>query len=201
MSLFIISGSSQSGKTTLINLLLKEKNIVRIITATSRKPRLGEKDKVDYYFLKKSDFKNKSKFIETAIVHGNYYGTLKKELDDKLKSGKNVIWIMDVQGVKYVLDNYKELPKNIVTIFLTPIKLSILLSRIQLKNDINMEKRITSIKEEVKQLNLFNYIIDTSKNVENSLNDLKTIINNDKNNIKKIVKFTKNFDINYFINN
>src|SRR3989344_2551328 len=181
MPLFIISGPSQGGKTTLANLLLKDKNIVRVITATSRKPRLDEIDKIDYYFLKEEYFENKSKFIEMAIVHGNYYGTLKSEIELKLKSGKNVIWIMDVQGVKFILENYKELPKDTITIFLTPDKLSILLKRINIKNDPNLKERIESIKKEFSYLSFFKYTVNTSKTVDESLKCIKDII---KGNIK-----------------
>jgi len=193
MPLFIISGPSQGGKTTLANLLLKDKNIVRVITATSRKPRLDEIDKIDYYFLKEEYFENKSKFIEMAIVHGNYYGTLKSEIELKLKSGKNVIWIMDVQGVKFILENYKELPKDTITIFLTPDKLSILLKRINLKNDPNLKERIESIKKEFSYLSFFKYTVNTSKTVDESLKCIKDII---KGNIKE--DFTKQFNFNEF---
>ena len=195
MPLFIISGPSQGGKTTLANLLLKDKNIVRVITATSRKPRLDEIDKIDYYFLKEEYFENKSKFIEMAIVHGNYYGTLKSEIELKLKSGKNVIWIMDVQGVKFILENYKELPKDTITIFLTPDKLSILLKRINIKNDPNLKERIESIKKEFSYLSFFKYTVNTSKTVDESLKCIKDII---KGNIKE--DFTKQFNINEFFN-
>ena len=193
MPLFIISGPSQGGKTTLANLLLKDKNIVRVITATSRKPMLDEIDKIDYYFLKEEYFENKSKFIEMAIVHGNYYGTLKSEIELKLKSGKNVIWIMDVQGVKFILENYKELPKDTITIFLTPDKLSILLKRINLKNDPNLKERIESIKKEFSYLSFFKYTVNTSKTVDESLKCIKDII---KGNIKE--DFTKQFNFNEF---
>src|SRR3989338_849691 len=122
MPLFIISGFSQSGKTTLVNLLLKEKNTTRIVTSTTRKPREGEKDKIDYYFLKEEDFKDKSKFLETAIVHGNYYGTLIEEVKNKIKTQKKIVWNLDVQGADFILKNHKDIDKEITTIFITPAK-------------------------------------------------------------------------------
>jgi len=199
MPLFIISGFSQSGKTTLVNLLLKEKNTTRIITSTTRKPRPGEKDKIDYYFLKEEDFKDKSKFIETAIVHGFYYGTLKKEVENNIKSNKNVFWVIDVQGADNLLKNYKELPEDTITIFLTTEKLSQLIERINQKKDPNIEKREKSIKKELNYIHLFKYLIDTSKNIKESLEDIKAIIYNNKEKIKKIEEFTKKFNTKEFL--
>src|SRR3989344_1268683 len=199
MPLFIISGFSQSGKTTLVNLLLKEKNTTRVITSTTRKPRPGEKDKIDYYFLKEEDFKDKSKFIETAIVHGFYYGTLKKEVENNIKSNKNVFWVIDVQGADNLLKNYKELPEDTITIFLTTEKLSQLIERINQKKDPNIEKREKSIKKELNYIHLFKYLIDTSKNIKESLEDIKAIIYNNKEKIKKIEEFTKKFNTKEFL--
>lgn len=201
MTLYIISGPSQAGKTTIVNLLLKDKDFERVITATSRKPRDDEKNKIDYYFLKEDYFKDKSKFVETALVHGNYYGTLKKEVEDKLKSGKKIIWVMDVQGVNNILSNYKELPKDIITIFLTPTKISTLLDRIKIKNDPNIDERIKSIKKEMSYLSLFKYIVLTSKKIEETLSDLNAITNKDVGKMKKLEKETKDFDLSYFLNN
>lgn len=199
MALFIISGPSQAGKTTLANLLLNDKNVTRIITATSRKPRQGEVDKVDFYFLKEEDFKDKSKFIETALVHGNCYGTLKKEVEEKLKLKNTVILVMDVQGVKSIKDNFKEIISKAITIFVLPDKLSILLERIKAKNDPNISERIKSVKIEMSYLYLFDYIISTSKNIEDSLKDIKYLINGNK--TKELKESTKNFNVNYFLNN
>lgn len=201
MVLYIISGFAQSGKTTLINLLLKDPNIVRVVTCTSRKPRFGERDNVDYYFLKEDDFKNEGKFIEIAIVHGNYYGTLKEEVKKKLESGKKVILNMDVQGVNYILKNHNDLDKDIITIFITTEKFTTLIQRIRLKGDPNSEQRIESVRKELKYLHIYKYIINTSKNIVESLEDLKWIIYNDKDRIKKVEEFTKNFNADRFLRN
>ena len=199
MTLFIISGFAQSGKTTLANLLLKDPNIVRIITSTSRKSRDGEKDKIDYYFLKEDDFKDKSKFIETGIVHGNYFGTLIEEVKKKIESAKKVILVIDVQGVDSILKNHKDLDKEIITIFITPEKFSTLIQRIRLKGDTNSEQRIESVRKELSYLPLFNYLINSSNKIEESLDDLKGIIYKDKIKIEKSLNFTRNFNVNKFL--
>ncbi len=199
MTLFIISGFAQSGKTTLANLLLKDPNIIRIITSTSRKPREGEKDKIDYYFLKEEDFKDQSKFIETAIVHGNYYGTLKDEVKKKIETGKKVIWVMDVQGADNILKNQKELDKDLATIFITPEKFTTLIQRIRLKGDSNSEQRIESIRKELSYLPLFKYLVNTSNSLNESLEDLKGVIYGNKEKVNKCLEFAKNFNIDRFL--
>ena len=199
MALVIISGLSQSGKTTLLKLLLKDKGIVRVVTSTSRKPRPGEKDKVDYYFLGKNDFKDKSKFVETAVVYKNYYGTLKDELENKIKTGKKVIWLIDTQGVNNVLKNYKNLLKDAITIFLVTEKFSTLVERIKSRNDPNLLDRIETIKKELKYINLFKYLINTSVSLEESLEQIKAVIYNNKEKLKEVEEFTRNFDANKFL--
>ena len=199
MTLYIISGFAQSGKTTLVSLLLKDPNIVRVITCTSRKPREGERDKVDYYFLKEDEFKDQNKFIETAVVHGNYYGTLREEVKKKLESEKKVVWVMDVQGVDTILKKHKDLDKEIITIFITPEKFTTLIQRIRLKGDTNSEQRIESVRKELKYLALFRYLVNSSKKIEESLDDIKGIIYNDKEKIKRIEEFTKNFKVDKFL--
>lgn len=199
MTLYLISGFAQSGKTTLISLLLKDPNIVRIVTSTTRKPRVGEKDKADYYFLKEEDFKDKIRFLETAIVHGNYYGTLVEEVKNKLKLQKKVVWNLDVKGADFILNNHREIDKEIVTIFITPLKFSTLIQRIRLKGDSNSEQRIDSIRKELKYLPLYKYIVNSSISVEESLEDLKGIIFNNKEKLRKAEELMKNFNVDKFL--
>ena len=199
MTLYIVSGFSQAGKTTLVSLLMKDNKIARILTCTSRKPRPGEKDEVDFYFLGEKDFQDKTKFIETAIVHGNYYGTSREEIENKLKNNEKVIWVLDVQGTENILKNHKNIDNEIVTIFLTTDKLSIITNRIKTKNDPNLTRRIDDIKKEINYLPLYNYIINTSKGIQESFDDLKAIIYNDREKIKKIEEFTKKFNKNKFL--
>lgn len=199
MALYIISGFTQSGKTTLINFLLKDPNVVRIITSTTRKSREGERDKVDFYFLKEEDFKDKSKFLETAVVHGNYYGTLVEEVKSKLKTQKKVVWNMDVQGTEFILKNHKDLDKEIITIFITPEKFSTLIQRIRLRNDPNGEQRIESVRKEIKYLPLYKYMVSTSNSLLESFENLKGIIFVDKEKMKKAEELMKNFSVERFL--
>ncbi len=197
--LFVISGFSQAGKTTLISMLKRDKNIVRVVSCTGRKPRKGEKEGEDYYFLSEDDFKEKEKFIEMAVVHGFHYGTYKKEIENKLKSGKKVLWELDVQGAETVLTSLKDIIKNPITIFITTENMSTIVNRIKLKKDPNVEKRIESMKKEIKYLSLYNYIINTSKKLEESYEDIRAIIYNNKEKIKEIENYTKEFDVEKFL--
>lgn len=99
--LFIVSGPSGSGKSTITKKVRDILNIPLSISATTRKPRVGEVDGVDYYFLTTNEFEKKienDEFFEYANVHGNYYGTLISQIDKKLELGQNVILEIDVQG-------------------------------------------------------------------------------------------------------
>src|SRR6267142_5479390 len=100
--LVVISAPSGTGKTTLCEQLLKARpNLTRAITCTTRDPRPGERDGVDYYFLDAATFLKRvqaGNFLEHATVHGNSYGTLKSEVLGKLRQGKDVILNVDVQG-------------------------------------------------------------------------------------------------------
>ena len=100
--LIVVSGPSGSGKSTATRLVRDRLQIPLSISATTRSPRAGEIDGKDYFFLEKEDFENRitnGEFYEYALVHGNYYGTLREEVESRINSGQNVILEIDVQGV------------------------------------------------------------------------------------------------------
>src|SRR5271154_1714820 len=125
--LILISAPSGAGKTTLCQLLLKSRlDITRAVTCTTRPPRKGERNGVDYHFLQAGDFLKRvqaGNFLEHATVYGNSYGLLKSELLGKLRQGKDVLLNVDVQGAATIREkaqNEPELNCALVTIFLTP---------------------------------------------------------------------------------
>ena len=100
-SLLIVSGPSGSGKTTLCRRAEKDGLTAYSISCTTRQPRPGEQDGMDYHFLTPEVFAAKvaaGEFLEHATVHGNSYGTLKSDIIDLLQAGKNVVMDIDVQG-------------------------------------------------------------------------------------------------------
>src|SRR5437870_2924172 len=123
--LIVVSAPSGGGKTTLCEQLLRARqNITRAITCTTRPPRPGERDAVDYYFLDAGDFLKRvqaGNFLEHATVYGNSYGTLKSEVLGKLRQGNDVVLNVDVQGaaaIRAAADADQELGRALVTIFL-----------------------------------------------------------------------------------
>ena len=172
--LILISAPSGGGKTTLCDLLLKSrKEMTRAVTCTTRPPRPGEKDGVDYYFLAAGDFLKRvqaGNFLEHATVYGNSYGLLKSELLGKLRAGKDVLLNVDVQGaatIRAAAMAELELREALVTVFLTPPSVEILEQRLKKRNsdaEAVIQKRLAVAKQEVAQWKNFDYlVISTSK--------------------------------------
>lgn len=136
--LIIVSGPAGSGKTTLCDRMLAEVPALwRVVTSTTRKPREGEKDHVDYYFFDHATFEQKiaeEHFYEHAHVHSHIYGTLKSEVQDKLAAGTDLLLNIDVQGAAQMRETAQtdELLKgNVVTVFIMPRTLEELEQRLR----------------------------------------------------------------------
>ena len=160
----IISAPSGAGKTTLVNKLLKAKlPLLFSISACSRAPREGEEDKKDYYFLSVEEFKEKIKaqdFIEWEEVYqGNFYGTLKKEIERIWKEKKHVVFDVDVIGGISLKEYFKE---NSISIFIKPPSMEVLTKRLKKRNTEDRESiknRLEKSFEEMKSIDKFDKII------------------------------------------
>jgi len=172
--LILISAPSGAGKTTLCELLLQAcPDMTRAVTCTTREPRKGEQDSVDYHFLKAEDFLRRlqaGNFLEHATVYGNSYGLLKSELLGKLRSGRDVLLNVDVQGaatIRAAAEEEPELKRALVTVFLTTPSLEVLEARLKSRNADDsavIKKRLAAAKQEVAQWKNFDYlVISTSK--------------------------------------
>jgi guanylate kinase len=174
--LILISAPSGAGKTTLVNLLLaSQPQMTRAITCTTREPRPGEKDGVDYYFLQPVDFLKRvqaGNFIEHATVYGNSYGILKRELLDKLRSGHDVLLNVDVQGaakIRAEAETEQELRRALVTIFLTTSSVEVLGQRLKKRGadaEAVIQKRLAVARQEIAQWKNFDYLVISGEKEE-----------------------------------
>ena len=193
--LLLISAPSGAGKTTLCeNLLRTSPSTVRAITCTTRPPRDGEKDGVDYYFLDAADFLKRvqaGNFLEHATVYGNSYGTLKSEVVTKLRHGNDVLLNVDVQGAAAIRsrsEEDEELRGALVTVFLAPPDLPTLEERLKKRNQDSttiIQKRLSVARHEIAQWKHFDYVI-ISGSIERDLQMLQAIVTAEKMRQKRV---------------
>ncbi|MGV3772779.1 MAG: guanylate kinase [Verrucomicrobiales bacterium] len=187
--LLVVSAPSGGGKTTVCDqILATTPNSVRAITCTTRQPRDGEKDGVDYFFLDAGDFLKRvqaGNFLEHATVYGNSYGTLKSEVLNKLRNGKDVLLSVDVQGAASIRDRAREdheLRHSLVTVFLAPPSIKALEERLKLRGKdapAVIVKRLSVARHEIAQARHFDYIV-VSQSREDDLQRMKAIITAEK---------------------
>ncbi len=180
--LVLISAPSGAGKTTLCDLLLAGlPNLTRAITCTTRPPRAGEKDGVDYHFFSAEEFLKRlhaGNFLEHATVYGNSYGILKSELLGKLRAGKDVLLNVDVQGAATIREQAEaepELKRALVTIFLTPPSVAVLEERLKKRGadaDAIIQKRLAVSRQEISQWKNFDYLLISGSKQE----DLRRVL-------------------------
>ena len=162
-AILILSGPSGCGKSTLLKEVYKNiKDYYFSISTTTRAPRQGEKEGVDYLFVSREDFQEDIKagqFLEWAEVHGNYYGTSLKPIKKALAKGKLVIFDIDVQGHDIVR---KKLNNVVTSVFITTPSLSELENRLNTRATDSkevIEKRIINAKSEIKHFLKYDYFI------------------------------------------
>lgn len=188
--LIIISAPSGGGKTTLCQQLLATYpgTMTRAITCTTRQPREGEKDGVDYYFIDAGSFLKRlqaGNFLEHATVYGNSYGTLKSEVLGKLRAGKDVLLSVDVQGattIRNQAEDEPELKKAMIQVFLTPVSLAVLEDRLKKRNADalpDIQKRLSVARQEISQWRHFDYLI-ISTSIEEDFRRMKAILEAEK---------------------
>lgn len=177
----IVSSPSGGGKTTVVNAVLSEfKGVSRVITATTRAPRTGEKDGADYLFWTEKQFESAIKngqMLEWAKVFNTYYGVPKKSVDSLLKKKIIPILVIDVQGARTV----KKLYKNAVSVFIMPPSMAELKRRLLARKDNTqgVALRLKTAKAEIKEVKNFDYTIINDK-LEDAINDLTAIITAEK---------------------
>ena len=187
--LVLISAPSGGGKTTLCQQLLAAcPDMTRVVTCTTRAPREGERDTVDYYFLDAASFLKRvqaGNFLEHATVYGNSYGTLKSEVLGKLRQGKDVLLNVDVQGAAAIRQRATEDPelgRALVSVFLTPASLGTLEERLRKRgsdSEAVIQKRLSVARQEIAQLKHFDYLL-MSSSISEDLRRMLAIIEAEK---------------------
>ena len=177
-NLFIIAAPSGCGKTTLVEALLKNsEDLYLSVTHTTRKPRVGEVDGVNYHFISKTDFKKmilNAEFVEHAEVFGNLYGSSREKIQENLNKNIDVILEIDWQGARQVKANMP----NAISIFILPPSKKSLLERLKGRGQDDYEtikNRMSDAENQMKHYDEFDYLV-INDIFEDALSNLKTII-------------------------
>lgn len=181
--LFIITGTSAVGKTTVAKGVLKKaKNLERSLTYTSRPRRGKEKNHQDYHFISVDKFKQKIKnheFLEWANNYGNLYGTNKKDINKILARDKNALVVIDIKGA---LNIKKKWPKKSITIFILPESMEQLAKRFKKRHDTSKEdikKRLKIAKWEMTQSAKCDFwVVNKENKVDLAVKEVLEIVNN-----------------------
>lgn len=174
----VISSPSGAGKSSIAKkLLISNSNFDLSVSLTTREPRLGEIDGVDYKFVSRKTFQNRVKenaFIEYAEVFDNMYGTLKSEIEKKIKLGKNILLDIDWQGARQVK---KKLPGDNITIFILPPSILELKRRLKKREHDNsfINKRMSKAKREINHWNEYDYVL-VNDNINECMKKIVDII-------------------------
>jgi guanylate kinase len=170
------------GKTTIARQLLKkDKNIVRSISCTTRKPRTGEKNGKDYFFTTAPQFKTMVRtktFLEWAKVHQNFYGTPLHWVEAQLHKGRDVLFVIDVQGGKTI----KGKVKDAVLIFVKPPSFKVLKERLlgrQSEDAKALQVRLKGALWEIKEGKQYDYQVINDR-LADAVSDVRTIIKNER---------------------
>ena len=186
--LIVVSGPSGAGKDTIVSELLKKNdNIWLSVSATSRKPRKGEVEGVNYFFIEEKEFKKKIKenyFLEYAKYADNYYGTPKEEIIKKLDKGIDVILVIEIEGAKKI----KEIAPETLFIFIMPPSEKELLKRLSNRQTEDKEKiikRFNIAYQEMNEVTKYNYVVVNDK-IENAVDKMESIIKAEKCRVDRI---------------
>jgi guanylate kinase len=177
-NLFIVCAPSGAGKTTLVAALLKADPGIRLsVSYTTRKPRAGEVNGRDYHFVDPPKFQEMAAagaFLESALVHGNHYGTSQPWIDEQRAAGADILLEIDWQGAA----QERKMVPDVVGIFILPPSFEALVSRLNTRAqdppDV-IARRIAAAREEISHVSEFNYVIINDK-FDEAVLDLASIV-------------------------
>ncbi len=187
--LIVVSGPSGAGKDTIINEVIKRKNINAwiSISMTSRLPRGNEENGKEYFFVTKEEFEDnikKGNFLEYAEYNGNYYGTPKHKIDEYLDKGIDVILIIEIQGALQI----KELIPEALFIFIMPPSMEELKERLIARGTDTNDKIISRFKtayQEINEVTKYNYVV-VNDVLENAVEKVSSILISEKCRVDRI---------------
>ena len=181
----ILSSPSGAGKTTLVKLLSGENKYKISISHTTRKPRLNEKNGIDYFFVEKKKFKemiNNEEFLEYAEVFNNYYGTTNKNVFLNLDKGINMVFDIDWQGTKKIVS--KQLNYKLISFFILPPSRDELLKRLSnrdMKDKLIVEERMKQFDKDILHWRDYDYVV-VNDNLKNCYKKIISFIDSEINN-------------------
>ncbi len=188
--LYVISGPSGVGKTSIIDGVMKRvNNVVFSVSCTTRPKRPNEVEGRDYFFLDEETFMRmveRDEFLEWAVVHGYYYGTPRKFVEEQLRKNINVILDIDVQGAMTVMKKFKDA----VFIFVAPPSFDELKKRLLKRGTEQREdmiKRLEDAKKELEQIPKFQYLI-VNVDLQESIDQLTSIIVAEQLKVNKVIE-------------
>jgi len=195
-SILVVSGPSGSGKTSLARSVCEElgEKAYFSISTTTRPIRKGEENGVDYFFINKEEFLKDIEngyFLEWAEVHGNFYGTSKRQINEALKKGKIVFLDIDVQGHEAVRKDY---PDIVTSVFVTTKNKKILFERLNQRGtetEETLEVRLINAMHEMKKIPEYDYLL-----INDNFDEAKRFLN--AVGVASLIKTTK-YDVSDFI--
>lgn len=181
--LFVISGCSGVGKGTVINEFMKRNSddFILSVSCTTRNPRQGEVDGVNYFFISKEEFEQNikdKKFLEYANFAGNYYGTKKKYIKEKFDQGYNIILEIETNGALQI----KEKMPEAVLIFIAPPSIEELEHRLRgrhTEDEATIQKRLAQVKIELERSQKYDYTV-INDSIERVVGEIERIVKNNK---------------------
>lgn len=191
--LVVISGPSGAGKGTIYKRIIAETDMKRSISVTTRAPRPGEVDGVDYYFRTEEEYQQMiaaGEFLETAAVYENYYGTPKAPVFENLENGSDVLFEVDVHGARSIKKKYPEA----VAIFVMTPTFEDLEKRLRARgteSEESLKTRLGAAKRELGKYELFDYIV-FNDDVDVATQEVLDIITAEKRRVKNNISVIRN---------
>tara|TARA_B100001939_G_scaffold225546_1_gene194202 strand:- start:19 stop:651 length:633 start_codon:yes stop_codon:yes gene_type:complete len=192
--MIILSSPSGAGKTTLVNLLSKKDNFITSISHTTRKPRPGEANNKDYFFVDDEEFKRLIKneeFLEYAKVFNNLYGTTRTPVINNLSKGKNILFDIDWQGADQIKN--KKLDYKLITFFILPPSKGVLFKRLSnrdMKDKLIAEERMKQFERDVLHWINYDYVV-INDDINKCFEKISNLID------AEITNGSKDYDLNF----